>query len=67
MKKEPELMGKFIKVVVKSAKKHCLIAEIVDKPRIFKNNLQRINDMYSIWPVFALLVCVLARILWLFV
>ncbi|CAI6369258.1 unnamed protein product [Macrosiphum euphorbiae] len=65
--KEPELMGKCIKVIVKSAKKHCLIAEMVDKPRIFKHNLQKINDMYSIWPVFALLVCVLARILWLLV
>lgn len=67
MTKEPELMGKCIKVIVKSAKKHCLIAEIVDKPRIFKNKIQEINDIYSIWPVFALLVCVLARILWLFV
>lgn len=67
VRKEPELMGKCIKVIVKSAKKHCLIAEMVDKPRIIKNNLQRINDMYSIWPVFALLVCVLARILWLLV
>lgn len=67
MPKEPELMGKCVKVIVKSAKKHCLIAEIVKKPRIFKNTLQGINNINSIWPVFALLLCILARVIWLLV
>lgn len=67
MPKQPGLMGKRIKVIVKSAKKHCLIAEMISKPTIFQDKLQDINNIYSIWPVFALLVCILARIIWLFV
>lgn len=67
MPKQPGVMGKRVKVIVKSAKKHCLIAEIISKPIIFQNKLQDINHIYSIWPVFALLVCILARIIWLFV
>lgn len=66
--KEPELMGKYIKVIVKTAKKHCLLAEIINKPSIFKDRLQRrINIIYLVWPVFALLICILAKIIWLLV
>jgi len=64
--KESDLMGKCVKVIIKSAKKHCLIAEIIKKPRIFKNPLQ-INNIYSIWSIFALLICILARIIWLLI
>lgn len=60
-------MGKRIKVIVKSAKKHCLIAEIVHKQIIYKDKFQRINDIFSIWPVFALLLCILARVIWILV
>lgn len=68
MPKEQELMGKYIKVIVKTAKKHCLIAEIINKPTILKDILQkRVNNLYSIWPVFALFICILARIIWLLV
>jgi hypothetical protein len=57
-----------MKVIVKSAKKHCLIAEKVHQPtKVFKDKLQRINNIYSAWPVFALIICVVARILWLLV
>lgn len=64
--KEPKLMGKSIKVIIKSAKKHCLIAEIIHKPITFNDKLG-INYFYSIWPVFALLICILARIIWFLV
>lgn len=60
-------MGKCIKVIVKSAKKHCLIAEIIHYPITFNGKLQGINYIYSIWPVFALLICILARIIWFLV
>lgn len=58
------LMGKRVKVIVKSAKKHCLIAEIIKKPTNFNDKFQRINRIYSLWPVFVL-ICVLARLIWL--
>jgi len=61
------LMGTHIKVLLKTAKKHCLIAEMVNKPNIFNDKLLGINSIYSIWPVFALLICVLARLIWLLV
>jgi len=60
-------MGKYVKVIVKSTKKHCLIAEIIKKPRIFKIKLQEVNNIHSIWPVFALFICILARVIWLLV
>lgn len=65
MPKELGLMGKRIKVIVKSAKKHCLIANIVKKPTNFNDKLRGINSIYSLWPVFVLLICVLARLIWL--
>lgn len=62
--KESGLMGKRVKVIVKSAKKHCLIAEIVKRPTNFNDKLQGINSFYSLWPIFVL-ICVLARLIWL--
>lgn len=67
MPKQPGLMGVRVKVVVKAAKKHCLIAEVVNKPNINNEKLLRVNSIHSIWPVFALLICVLARLIWLLV
>lgn len=67
MPKKPDLMGKCIKVMVKSAKKHCLIAEIMNSPAMLKDTLQGIDYIYSKWPIFALIVCILARVLWLLI
>ncbi|XP_050436726.1 threonylcarbamoyladenosine tRNA methylthiotransferase [Adelges cooleyi] len=61
----PELMGKFVTVIVRSAKKHCLIADTVQDQTVLKKKNDLNAKLHFIWPVFALIFCILARLFWM--